>query len=113
AIGQVRTFFKTRNSVSRSEAVKFFIQLIKNIKPFIFKPKNIRDWEEQSGEIILQQLHAQMSREKLAQHGIVFPVTDFTMNVKFYWKDKYRRDNTNRLQSIEDIFVEKMIIADD
>lgn len=113
AIGQVKTFFKTRNSVKRVEAIKFIIQLIRNIKPFIFKPADIVEWEEIAGNEITSQAHAILDSPKFSQHGIIFPVDKFSLKVRFYWADEYRRDSSNRFQTIEDLLVSRKIIADD
>ncbi len=113
AIGQVRSFFKTRTDkeIDATTAKKFLIKLLRDIKPWIYKPDEIVQWEKQA----IEQLHFQSVfwKEVFAKHDLVYPITRCSISIRHYWKDEYERDNSNREQTIHDILVAGKIIADD
>jgi hypothetical protein len=51
--------------------------------------------------------------EKLADKGIVFPISKSTLSLKFYFKDRYTRDTCNFQQSVQDLLVDCGVIVDD
>lgn len=111
AMGQVRSFFKGRASVGAKECMAFVVRLIRNIRPFIFKPKEIADWEVWADKRIQEQLSHW--RQVYHRHDIVFPVSRCSVSIKHYWADHHRRDNNNREQTIHDLLVSSKIIQDD
>lgn len=112
-ITQVYDFFKTKNNNDITVGVvrKFIINLVRNIKPWIYKPQRIVDWENSTKE----QLHFQSTfwKAAFAAHGLSYPITRCSVSIKYYWKDEYQRDNLNKDQSIHDILVQSGIIIDD
>lgn len=114
AIGQVRKYFKNRNpheTLTVQEVSKFVVGLIKNIKPFIFKTKEVSDWEEASKIIITEQAATWI--KSFANRGLIFPISEAQISIKHYWADEYIRDNSNRAESIHDLLVDANIIVDD
>lgn len=113
AIGQVRSFFKkqTPGTLTLPATLKFVVSLIRSIKPFIYKPIEIVEWEKQAIELLIQQVH--YWRKVYAAQGLAFPITLCSISIKHYWADEYQRDNSNREQTIHDILITAGIISDD
>lgn len=112
-IAQVKYFFKVqgKEEISVKECVKFLINLIRKIKPFIYKPKVIQDWEKSAAEEIIFQ--ANYWREVFHKQGLAYPITKCSVSIKFYWADKRERDNDNRSLTIHDILKQAGIISED
>lgn len=112
-ITQVYDFFKTKNNNDITVGVvrKFIISLVRSIKPWIYKPQHLVDWENSA----IEQLHFQSAfwRSAFAAHGLSYPITRCSVSIRHYWKDEYKRDNSNKEQTIHDILVQGGIIADD
>jgi hypothetical protein len=49
----------------------------------------------------------------LAEYGFKFPLQEAVLNVKLAFKDKYRTDTINKMQTIHDLLVESGAITDD
>lgn len=113
AMGQIRQFFKLRGNkpISVKEVMKFVVGLIRNIKPWIYKPQEIVDWELAA----IEKLHFQSTYWKAVFHkqGLSYPITRCSISIRHYWKDSYQRDNSNREQTIHDILVQGGIVLDD
>jgi hypothetical protein len=60
-------------------------------------------------------IQAQMEQWEplLAQHGVKFPLQEAVLSVKLAFKDKYRTDTINKMQTIHDLLVEAGAISDD
>lgn len=113
AIAQVKGFFREHKSetVSTKEVVKFLVNLIKNIKPFIYKPQEIVDWETAAKTKLVEQ--AAIWKKSFSRHDLSYPISSCSILIHHYWKDEYQRDNSNREQTIHDILVDAGIIVDD
>lgn len=114
AIAQVKKYFKNRNvheTITVPEMVKFVTGLIRNIKPFIFKPQEIVEWEN-AAKIKITEQAAEWSRS-FAKQGLIFPVKEAQISIKHYWADEYQRDNSNRAETLHDLLVDANIIVDD
>ncbi len=81
--------------------LKVWIHGNKRYQPFIEKSKN--------------ELQPQMLYwfERYGKYGLSYPITDASISIYFYWKDKYQSDNTNKADSIHDLLVEAGVITDD
>lgn len=113
-IGQIRKFHKERKKetpLSIGESVNFMIKLVKNIKPFIYKPPDIIAWEDAAKMKIAEQA-AEWS-ESYKKRCLIFPISKCQVLIKHYWADEYIRDNSNRAESIHDLLVDAGIIVDD
>lgn len=113
AINQVRQFFKTQTAadITVANCLRFVVKLIKNIRPFIYKPAEIQEWEAEAIRILIEQ--AVINKATYARHRLCYPITECSISILHYWADAYQRDNSNREQTIHDIFVTAGIIADD
>lgn len=113
AIGQVRSFFRSQTpaGIDLTTVLRFVVKLIKDIRPFIYKPQEILDWEKQAIEILIKQ--ANDNRLTYARHRLKFPITECSISILHYWADGYQRDNSNREQTLHDILISAGIIADD
>lgn len=113
AIGQVKKFFRstTPKEITVAATLKFVVSLIRNIKPFIYKPPEIEQWEAEATKILLSQ--ASWWAERYIKQGLNYPITNCSVSIKHYWADEYQRDNVNREQTIHDLLVSTGIIADD
>lgn len=60
-------------------------------------------------------VHSQMKvwSERLQDKGLIFPISQSTLNLSFYWKDRYVRDTVNAQQTIQDLLVDCGVIAND
>lgn len=110
---QVRKFLKEHpeENVKKETVTRFIWSLVKNIHPFLFKPREVLEWEERVKPIITKQAASWV--ESYKHKGLTFPVTKCRINIKYYWADNYSRDNINKDESIYDILKECGIIADD
>lgn len=113
AISQVRQFFKTQqaSNITVAGTLKFVVKLIKNIRPFIYKPEEIKKWEDAAITDLLRQ--ANDWRESFSAQGLCYPITHAQISIKHYWADDYQRDNGNRAETIHDVLVQCGILADD
>lgn len=109
---QCRTFLKEHpETIPATAVVKFLWKTVKNIHPFIYKPPDIIQWEEEATAKIVKQ--AADWRKGFEARGLSFPITECSISIKYYLKDNVKRDNVNRDESIYDILVSAGIIADD
>lgn len=113
AISQVKQFFKTQTpaTITVASCVKFVVSLIRNIRPFIYKPQEIVDWENSAIEILIAQ--ANKNRQDFHRYRLKYPITECSISIKHYWSDEYQRDNSNREQTLHDILITAGIIIDD
>ena len=109
--GQVKKFLReTEGNPTSAQTVKFIWDLVKNIRPFIFKPPDVVKWEEETLPIIIEQAAA----NRLNKSGEVsYPLTEFEITTKYYWADEHGRDTIGKDEAIYDIFVKAGIFADD
>jgi len=109
--------------VDRADAFKFLATLPalvpkKDCVTMLFKTfariKNslaYEAWENETADLFREQ-------QKVFQHaaqrnGVIFPVSRATICTKFYWKGKYRRDNSNKSEGLHDALVKAGVLLDD
>lgn len=73
--------------------------------------KEYEAWEAGAVEIFKEQLSKNQATAE--NNGIVFPISKATVTIKYYWKGKYRRDNKNKAEGLDDALVKAKIILDD
>jgi len=98
-------------SKKNSQIVKIAYTITK--KPyvrFIGNPE-YRKFEESNKAKILEQMI--YYRQKFADKGLTFPITRASMVVKFYFKDLYEQDLSNKAETIQDLLVACKILEDD
>lgn len=77
----------------------------------VVNSKEYEAWELSAVELFKEQLKLFVPAAQ--KHGLVFPLDKATVTVKFYWKGKYRRDNSNKSEGLHDALVAAHILADD
>lgn len=68
-------------------------------------------WEANAIEILKEQQKVFIPAAQ--KHGIIFPIYRASVVTKFYWKGKYRRDNSNKSEGLHDALVKAHILLDD
>ena len=69
------------------------------------------EYVEANRPVIQQQM--QFWSERLADKGLVFPLTKATMTLRLFFKNKYVTDTVNKQQTIQDLLVDCGLIAND
>lgn len=77
----------------------------------VVNSKKYQEWEQKTVELLKNQ--QKLFIPAAQKHGIVFPLSRAVVNVKFYWKGKYKRDNSNKSEGIHDALVAAHILLDD
>lgn len=95
------------NTLTKAQCVEMIFKTFGRIKN---SPK-YEAWETAAVETFKNQLSQNL--EKAQSLGITFPLSNATIKVKFYWKDKHRRDNSNKSEGIHDALVKAHILQDD
>lgn len=101
-------YLKTLPSmVSKKECATMLFKTYARIKNSLAYEK----WESEAVEILKAQL---AQNQKAAQkNGLIFPLSNAAVTVKYYWKGKYRRDNSNKAEGLHDALVKAHILTDD
>jgi Holliday junction resolvase RusA-like endonuclease len=95
------------DKVDKKDCITMLFKTFARIKNSLAYEK----WEANAVEILKEQ---QKSFIPAAQrNGIIFPVSKATVVTKFYWKGKYRRDNSNKSEGLHDALVKAHILLDD
>ena len=61
--------------------------------------------------LLTEQLRSQQPAAE--KNGLVFPLAKATIKTRFYWKGKYKRDNSNKSEGLHDALVKAHILLDD
>lgn len=85
--------------------------LKERLKPFIRNSQKYLDWVEEKTPEILKQAAAEIHRYK--RFGLIYPLSNVSVKVYHYWKDNVARDNSNKYDTIIDLFSSVGIITDD
>lgn len=92
--------------------VKLCIDWLRSgLKVFIRNSKKYKDWMEEQKIEVLKQAVIEMKRYK--KYDLVYPLTDVSVSVYHYWEDNQERDLTNKLDTLNDLFVSCGIIQND
>lgn len=70
-----------------------------------------QEWVEKMKPVLHQQCKFYIDR--LGGKGLIFPLKKATLNLRFYFKDRYITDTVNKQQSIQDLLISAGIIAND
>lgn len=87
------------------------IKQIQDVKPFIRKAERFKEWEEEMKPVILEQ--AAKWQASYNHYGLTYPITKCSISIYHYWKDKQPRDNSNKAESVHDLFVDLNLISSD
>ena len=116
AIGKIKKYFnkfiQDKEQPTISGVKDFLINLLsKEIHPYLYIPPEIKKWEEESKEKIVQQ--AAYWSQIYASKSLRFPIRKCDLHIRHYWSSLHTRDNSNRLVTLEDLLVSAGIIVDD
>lgn len=81
------------------------------LRSFIRNSKKYTDWFDEQKIIVARQL--EIERGRYEKFGLVFPLDNVSIKVYHYWADNIERDLTNKLDSINDLFVDCGVISND
>ncbi len=94
-------------TITKKEAVTALFKTFARIKNAVA----YEQWESTTVDLFKEQQKVFQSAAQ--RNGIVFPISKATVSTKFYWKGKYRRDNSNKSEGIHDALVKAGILLDD
>lgn len=83
--------------------------LTDNLKSFVRNSGKYKDWEQAQ----LPVLQAQAQAEKAKYPDVVYPLDQVSVKVYHYWTTDEERDLTNKLDSLNDLFVASGIVVND
>lgn len=99
--------YKEKGSLSMQDA----LDAVRQVKVrFVGNPK-YRACKKRFIPVIQEQM--EQWKPLLAEYGVKFPLQEAVLNVKLAFKDKYRTDTINKMQTIHDLLVEAGAISDD
>jgi hypothetical protein len=94
-------------TITKKEAVTMVFKTFGRIKNAVA----YEQWEAATVDIFREQ--QKVFQSAAHRNGIVFPLSKATVSTKFYWKGKYRRDNSNKSEGLHDALVKAQILLDD
>lgn len=97
--------------ISKKQAAHLATTMVFKAYGKVVNSKAYQEWEAMAVETFKEQLKVFV--DAAHKNGITFPVSKATVSVKFYWKGKYRRDNSNKSEGLHDALVAAHILADD
>jgi len=116
--------FKLLHKLYTFTVVKECIDWLKeNLKVFIRNSQKYVDWKDGTidketgikttgmAEVITAQAAAEI--KKYERYGLIYPLPQVTVKVYHYWKDNMARDNSNKYDTIIDLFTACKLITDD
>lgn len=102
-----------QNAVQGALPIGLAAQILKENKPYIRHSKNFQAWEEKTKEKILAQAATWNARLSSKGYEAIFPIPDASIKIYHYWKDWKKRDNSNKAETLHDLFVSAGILHDD
>jgi hypothetical protein len=100
-------FLNGLSTISKKDCITMLFKTYARIKNSLVYEK----WEADTVEVLKNQLS--VCQAAAERNGLIFPLTRATITTKFYWKDKHRRDNSNKSEGLHDALVKAYIILDD
>lgn len=107
AVKFINELFVRKKSMTRKEA----LQALGKVRAKMRGNDQYRAFLEKQRPAIEAQ--RQYWLERLQAKGLTFPIPVATMNVRFYFAQRYRQDSVNKQQSIQDLLKDCCIISDD
>lgn len=111
AIAEAKKLLFAQEGLTAGKALGILAKVMRGLKPFIYVPPAVTDWEEKQRPVLLAQMHHW--REVYAKQDMFFPIRKCSVVIKHYWADNRMRDNSNKEQTIHDLLVDMRLIADD
>ena len=97
--------------ISKQQAAKMATTMVFKAYGKVVNSKAYQEWEQRAVDLFKEQ--QKVFIDAAQRNGIIFPISKATVSVKFYWKGKYRRDNSNKAEGLHDALVAAHILADD
>jgi hypothetical protein len=85
--------------------------LRQNLKCFIRNAKKYQDWVETVKPVVIEQAAIELKRYE--KHVLNYPLNNVSVKVYHYWDNNIEKDLTNKLDSLNDLFVLCGIVSDD
>jgi hypothetical protein len=86
-------------------------QYDKLIAAIIVSSSKHQQWHLKAKAVLQEQMQAQLPL--LKARGLIYPLTNCSLTIYHQWKDRIKRDLSNRLESLQDLFVDALLIKDD
>lgn len=99
------------DTISKKQAANIATTMVFKAYGKVVNSKAYQEWEAMAVDTFKEQLKVFV--DAAHRNGIIFPISKCTVAVKFYWKGKYRRDNSNKSEGLHDALVAAHILADD
>lgn len=99
------------DTIPKKQAANMAITMLFKTFGRVVNSKEYEKWELQAVETFKHQLSINLPAAQ--KNGLIFPLSKATVATKFYWKGKYRRDNSNKSEGLHDALVKANIILDD
>lgn len=103
--------FAYLNSLTGGITKKDCITMLFKTYARIKNSKDYEKWEEDTVELLKKQL--KVNQPAAEKNGVIFPLSKATIKTRFYWKGRYRRDNSNKSEGLHDALVKAEILLDD
>ena len=100
-------FLNGLTTITKKDCITMLFKTFSRIK----NSKVYEAWESDTVDILKAQLA--VNQPAAAKNGVIFPLAAATVTTKFYWKGKYRRDNSNKSEGLHDALVRAHILLDD
>lgn len=85
--------------------------LRQHLRAFVRNSKKYKDWFEEQREVVLKQ--AALESQRYEKFGLIFPLDNVSVKVYHYWDNHIEKDLTNKLDSLNDLFVTCGIVVND
>lgn len=99
--------FKEKKTITKSEA----IAAVRKVSAKMRGNDLYKTFFEEQTPVIEKQ--RQFWLERYGPKGLIFPISQASMNIRFYFAQKHRQDSVNKQQSIQDLLKDCNIIFDD
>jgi hypothetical protein len=106
---QVKKWVAGRSSIPSTDLLNQQKELLKQLKPFIRPSGGFPAWADHTKAKLIEQA----AIWRITYPDLIFPITRCSIKIYHYWKDDRVRDNSNKADTLHDIFKEAGIISDD
>lgn len=114
---QQQAITRRKEAVEYLNTLTFPINRDEVMKALKLVTAKMRGNEKYKKFLIAQKPAMELQREywlqRLEKKGLVFPIPNAVVNIRFYFAQKYRQDSLNKQQSVHDLLKDSLIIFDD
>jgi hypothetical protein len=106
AIVKAKEILKAKGSINLAD----LFTILRALVPYVSPPPAFDEWEKKAIGIVVEQA----AQERLSYPELIFPIgTRCRLKIYHYWADNDVRDNSNKAETLHDVFVKAGIIAGD